>query len=80
MEIHTHLIFLGTWFLNDSIAGIGNLLSLGLVRVLVVVEVAINSNRVALINLIQKNNVNKREVRQNINAVFVLYASQPSQY
>lgn len=31
---------LPTWFLNDSVAGGGNLLSLGLIRVLVITEVA----------------------------------------
>lgn len=38
-----------TWFLDDSVAGVGDLLPFGLVWVLVVVEVAINNSRVTLI-------------------------------
>lgn len=34
-------LFLPTWFLNDSVAGSGDLLSLGLIRVLVITEVAV---------------------------------------
>lgn len=57
---HTHSWFMRfTWFLNNCIAGICNLLPFGLIWVLVVVEVAINS-RGALIKLISlpKDNVN----------------------
>lgn len=66
-----------TWFLNNSIAGVGYLLPFGLVWVLVVVEVAINSRGVTLIKLISlhKDDVNKAEL-----LLFVMCAAQPSQY
>lgn len=53
-----------TWFLNNSIAGVCYLLPFGLIWVLVVVEVAINSRKVTLIKLISplKDNVNKLEL------------------
>lgn len=53
-----------TWFLNYSIAGISYLLPFGLIWVLVVVEVAINSRRVTLIKFISshKDDVNKTGV------------------
>lgn len=53
-----------TRFLNDSIAGICYLLPFGLIWVLVVIEVAINSRTVTLIKLISldKDNVNKQEL------------------
>lgn len=65
-----------TWFLNNGIAGVCYLLPFGLIWVLVVVEVAINSRTVTLIKLISlhKDDVNRAEV-----LLFVMFAAQPSQ-
>lgn len=62
-----------TWLLNNGIAGVCYLLPFGLVWVLVVVEVAINSTRVALIKLISLH-------KDDVNQTGVMYAVKPSQY